>query len=216
MDLVRVGEFVLAYLPNPTSYRRETCTIGYSKDWGLKECVEILWQPHQILELWTSKISYVSWIWFGLVDLWYRNSWTLQAMDMRLAPLDTDWHLVFHDIWCSMTSGVPQRSSLGPLLFIIYINDIRNSLTSSTKLFADDCVLYREINTIHDAECLQRDLSYMFDWSHTWQLNSNVSKCKVMCIAAELAEDWFQGLRKGWWLYVDYWLQNWLMIGSKV
>ena len=48
MDLVRVGEFVLAYLPKPTSYGHETCTIGYSKDWGLKGCVEILWQPHQI------------------------------------------------------------------------------------------------------------------------------------------------------------------------
>ena len=48
MDLVRVGEFVLAYLPNPTTYGHETCTIGYSKDWGLKGCVEILWQPHQI------------------------------------------------------------------------------------------------------------------------------------------------------------------------
>jgi len=48
MDLVRVGEFVLAYLPNPTSYGHETCTIGYSKDWGLKGCVEILWQPHQV------------------------------------------------------------------------------------------------------------------------------------------------------------------------
>jgi len=48
MDLVRVGVFVLAYLPNPTSYGHETYTIGYSKDWGLRGCVEILWQPHQI------------------------------------------------------------------------------------------------------------------------------------------------------------------------
>ena len=48
MDLVHVGEFVLAYLLNPTSYGHETCTIGYSKDWGLKGCVKVLWQPHQI------------------------------------------------------------------------------------------------------------------------------------------------------------------------
>jgi len=41
MDLVRVGEFMLAYLPNPTSYGHETCTIGYNKDRGLKGCVEI-------------------------------------------------------------------------------------------------------------------------------------------------------------------------------
>ena len=48
MDLVRVGEFVLAYLPNPTSYGHETCTIGYNNDWGLKGCVKILCQPHHI------------------------------------------------------------------------------------------------------------------------------------------------------------------------
>jgi len=41
------------------------------------------------LELWTREIRYVSWIWFVLVDLWYHISWTLQAMDMRLVPLDT-------------------------------------------------------------------------------------------------------------------------------
>jgi len=42
MDLVRVDEFVLAYLWNPTSYEHETCTVGYNKDSGLKGCVEIL------------------------------------------------------------------------------------------------------------------------------------------------------------------------------
>ena len=47
-DLVRVGEIMLAYLPNPTSYGHDTYTTGYSHDWGLKWCVEILWQPHQI------------------------------------------------------------------------------------------------------------------------------------------------------------------------
>ena len=83
MDLVRMGEFVLAYLPNPTSYGHGTCTIGYSKD-VLKYC-----DTPSDLELWTCEISYVSWIWFGLVDLWYHSSRTLQAMDMRLATLDT-------------------------------------------------------------------------------------------------------------------------------
>jgi len=94
-------------------------------------------------------------------------------------------HVIIDDCssdWITVTSGVPQGSILGPLLFIIHINDIGNSLTSSTKLFADDRVLYREISTIHDDECLQSDLSYMFVWSHTWQLNFNASKCKVMCI----------------------------------
>ena len=45
MDLVRIGEFVLAYLPNPASYGHDSYTIGYSKDRGLKGCVEILGLP---------------------------------------------------------------------------------------------------------------------------------------------------------------------------
>ena len=48
MDLIRVGKFVLAYIPNPTRYGHETCTTGYSKDWRLGGCVKVLWQPHQI------------------------------------------------------------------------------------------------------------------------------------------------------------------------
>jgi len=50
-------------------------------------CKYIVTTPSD-LELWTREISYASWIWFGLVDLWYNNSQTLQAMDMRLASLD--------------------------------------------------------------------------------------------------------------------------------
>ena len=52
-------------------------------------CRNIVTTPSD-LELWTREISYVSWIWFRLVDLWYRISQTLQAMDMRLAPLILD------------------------------------------------------------------------------------------------------------------------------
>ena len=51
-------------------------------------CRNIVTTPSD-LEQWTREISYVSWIWFGLVDLWYHISRILQAMDMRLAPLDT-------------------------------------------------------------------------------------------------------------------------------
>ena len=84
--------------------------------------------------------------------------------------------------WSNVTSGVPQGSILGPLLFIIYINDLGRNIESRTRLFADDCVLYREVKSTSDSKVLQNDLTKLAKWSNTWQLKFNVSKCKTMCI----------------------------------
>ena len=50
-----------------------------------------------------------------------------------------------HSTWTQVMSGVPQGTVLGPLLFLTYINDLPNNIHSSIRLFADDCILYREI-----------------------------------------------------------------------
>ena len=62
-------------------------------------------------------------------------------------------------------SGVPQGSVLGPVLFLIFINDIAESLSSSVRLFADDCLLYREIKSKEDQMLLQRDLDRLIEWT---------------------------------------------------
>ena len=81
--------------------------------------------------------------------------------------------------WAQVISGVPQGSILGPLLLLVYVNDIGTSLTSTVKLFADDCTLYREIRNKDDAELLQYDLNKLYLWTRQWL---NASKCKVMRI----------------------------------
>ena len=58
--------------------------------------------------------------------------------------------------WINVTSGVPQGSVLGPLLFILYVNDITDGVQSTLEMFADDSKLYRTIHNQHDIEILQR------------------------------------------------------------
>ena len=82
--------------------------------------------------------------------------------------------------WAAVTSGAPQGSVIGPLLFLIYTNDIGSNLSSSTRLFADDYTIYREVSKQSDCEMLQMDLNNLHIWTQKWQLSLNASKCKAM------------------------------------
>ena len=62
-------------------------------------------------------------------------------------------------------SGVPQGSVLGPILFLTYINDLDNSITSNVLKFADDTKLFRKVNTDGDKQHLQNDLDRLVKWS---------------------------------------------------
>jgi len=77
-------------------------------------------------------------------------------------------------------SGVPQGSVLGPILFLIFINDLDNGLSSTVLKFADDTKLARPVNKCTDGQELQLDLDSVCSWASHWQMKFNVSKCKVM------------------------------------
>ena len=77
-----------------------------------------------------------------------------------------------------VTSGVPQGSVLGPLLFSIFINDLPSIVSSPTFMFADDTKIFRVIRNEEDHLALQKDLNLLHEWSLRWQLNFNVAKCK--------------------------------------
>ena len=61
-------------------------------------------------------------------------------------------------------SGVPQGTVLGPLLFLLFINDLPAYVESKTRLFADDCIVYRNVKTLQDFQALQNDLYKLTDW----------------------------------------------------
>ena len=82
-------------------------------------------------------------------------------------------------------SGVPQGTVLGPILFVLYINDINEGLNSQMRLFADDSIVYREIQTSADHLALESDLNKLHRWAKTWQMDFNVSKCAVLSVTTK-------------------------------
>jgi Reverse transcriptase (RNA-dependent DNA polymerase)/Endonuclease-reverse transcriptase len=79
-----------------------------------------------------------------------------------------------------VTSGVPQGSVLGPLLFLLYINDLPDNVKSQFRLFADDSLLYRKIKSPEDHIQLQKDLDEVVKWCVKWKMCLNLDKCEYM------------------------------------
>ena len=81
-------------------------------------------------------------------------------------------------------SGVPQGAVVGPLLFLIYINDMPSQVSKGTciRLFADDCLVYQHIQNVNDQTILQQDLDYLHNRAVRWGMTFNPSKCYIMHI----------------------------------
>ena len=82
--------------------------------------------------------------------------------------------------WVPVSSGIPQGSVLGPVLFTIFVNDMPLEVSSCVKLFADDTKLYRRILGSECDDGLQADIDALVQWSNKWLLPFNATKCKVM------------------------------------
>jgi hypothetical protein len=87
----------------------------------------------------------------------------------------------------SVLSGVPQGTVLGPLMFLLYINDLPDQLTSSCRLFADDCLVYNNISSEPDVGVLQRDLHKLEEWQGKWLMSFNPKKCSTITFASSQA-----------------------------
>ena len=82
--------------------------------------------------------------------------------------------------WSDVVSGVPQGSVLGPLLFLIYINDLDDGIISKLGKFADDTKVARGVSKDSEVDILREDLGKIYQWSVDWQMLFNLDKCTVM------------------------------------
>ena len=105
---------------------------------------------------------------------WIRDFLTNRSQEVILNNIHSDSRKVL--------SGVPQGSVLGPLLFLLFINDLPNKITSNIRLYADDVVIYRSIYSVDDVVCLQMDLDILSQWASDWRMAFNLDKCEHLVI----------------------------------
>jgi hypothetical protein len=113
---------------------------------------------------------------YGIGDIyvnWIRLFLTNRKQKVSVNGESSDWKVV--------TSGIPQGSVLGPILFVFYINDLPESMqhNSDLYLYADDTKMFKEIRTSDDCEDLQKDIHLMYEWSDKWMLKFHPDKCKT-------------------------------------
>ena len=123
--------------------------------------------PHQRL---LSKLKYygITGEAYNWIQIWLTQRTQLIVLDGECSDL------------APVLSEVPQGTALGPLMFLLYINDISKHINSSLRLFADDCLLYRVISCREDAASLQDDLNRLFEWTTVWQLKFNITECVLL------------------------------------
>ena len=84
-----------------------------------------------------------------------------------------------YSVFSAVETGVPQGSVLGPLLFLIYINDLERNNKSNIKFFADDTMLFSIVkDTTMSASDLNHDLNIIFQWTHQWKMEFNPDPTK--------------------------------------
>ena len=110
----------------------------------------------------------------GVLLQWLQNLFSCRTIQTRINDLLSDV--------CNLLCGVIQGSVIGPLMFLVYINDLVELLASfniKVKLFADNVKLYVRVVSVTDTTTLQKALTALVSWADEWQLSVSVEKCCV-------------------------------------
>ena len=84
-----------------------------------------------------------------------------------------------HSDWKPVKSGIPQGSAIGPILFLIYINDLPEEVKANVRLFADGTIIHMTMTSENDASSLQQDLHRLASWEKKWQMQFQPQKCSI-------------------------------------
>ena len=90
--------------------------------------------------------------------------------------------------WEQVKSGVPQGCVIGPIFFVVYVNDMPDVVCSTLKLFADDAKLFRMLDAEDATLVIQEDLRKLIEWTTTWQMDFNPSKCQALHLGSRNGE----------------------------
>ena len=118
----------------------------------------------------------------GNINSWLSNFLTNRQMSVVVDGVKSEA--------APVASGVPQGTVLGPILFLCHINDLPDSVKSTVRLFADDCLLYRSIKTRADHIALQNDLNNLEVWAAKWGMSFNAKKCYTLSINQKTANSY--------------------------
>ena len=103
--------------------------------------------------------------WYGIggkINAWIKSFLTARIQTVMLDGISS--------YFASVISGVPQGSVFGPILFLLYINDIVKDIHGTIRLFADDAMIYMVIRSENDAARFQQDLDLLSEWGKTWMM----------------------------------------------
>jgi len=123
--------------------------------------------PHQRL-LAKLKAHGISGLVLSWIEAWLSDRWQCVCLDG------------VYSSWRHVWSGVPQGSVLGPILFLIFINDLDEQLSGRVLKFTDDTKLFDIVDNQTQAQNLQKDIDILGSWAQEWQMKFNVEKCKVV------------------------------------
>ena len=122
-----------------------------------------------LLSFWQSASQWNLW---ETCILWY--TWTITNLDKNFLTNKSQC-LILNGQSSQLSNvllEVPKRTILGPLLFLCYINNLQNNVTSRVKLYADDVLLYLPVSNTTDCQNLQKDLERLVQWAVRWQMIS--------------------------------------------
>ena len=88
-----------------------------------------------------------------------------------------------------VSTGVPQESVLGPTLFLIYINNLSQAVSCNVTLYADDTLLYSEVNSNQEKQLFQMNINALHDWSTKWKMPFITNKCEIIAFSNRTQAD---------------------------